>query len=130
MVIFTIIVLDLLIIFSMIKSYQMAERAHLNQGILMSVFSLLPIFMAVAFLIVFKEPLHLCQGLAIIFSITGIILIIFSRSKKESEIDEGFVHPIWSILLMIQTLIFMTMRSTVIKHEVRRLHDLHNTSAI
>lgn len=74
-------VLDLLVYWFFIKSYQLAHYAHLNQGILMSIFSLLPIFMSISFFIFFQQHLKKIEILGILLSIGGVIVIAFSKDS-------------------------------------------------
>jgi len=72
-------ILDLAVYWFFVKSYYLAHYAHLNQGILMSIFSLLPIMMSISFFFVFHQGLKKVEILGIILSIAGVIVIAFSK---------------------------------------------------
>jgi drug/metabolite transporter (DMT)-like permease len=74
-------VLDLLVYWFFVKSYQLAHFAHLNQGILMSIFSLLPILMSISFFFFFHQHLKKIEIVGILLSVGGVLVISFSKDS-------------------------------------------------
>lgn len=121
--------LDLGVYWFFVKSYQLAHFAHLNQGILMSIFSLLPIMMSISFFFVFGQGLKKVEILGIVLSVAGVIVIAFSKEQPIYANEAGFVHPIWSILALIVSLTLIVIRYTLFKYEVERVPGA-NTSIL
>lgn len=113
--------LDLGVYWFFIKSYYLAHYAHLNQGILMSIFSLLPIMISIAYFFVFQQHLKKIEIVGIILSIAGVIVIAYSKESPVYYNETTFVHPIWSILSLIVALAFIVIRYTLFKYEVERV---------
>ena len=99
--------IDLVVYWFFVKAYQLAHYARLNQGILMSIFSLLPILMSISFYFFFKERLKKIEILGIILSIAGVLIIAFSKENPKFANEADFVHPIWSILALIVSLLLI-----------------------
>ena len=113
--------LDLGVYWFFIKSYYLAHYAHLNQGILMSIFSLLPIMISISYFFVFKQHLKKIEIIGIILSVAGVIVIAFSKEHPMYTSEVDFVHPIWSILALIVALTLIVTRYTLFKYEVERV---------
>lgn len=123
-------VLDLVVYWFFIKSYQLAHFSHLNQGILMSIFSLLPILMSISFFFFFHQHLKKIEIIGIFLSVGGVLVIAFSKDSPEFASQAEFVHPIWSILAMLASLIFIVIRYTIFKYEMQRVPDSINNASV
>lgn len=48
-------------------------------------------------------------------------MIAFSKDSPQFSNEAEFVHPIWSILFLIASLIFIVIRYTIFKYEMQRV---------
>lgn len=95
-------------------SYDYASRAHLNNGVLMSVFSIKPILNSITFYLFFKQKLKLYEVFGIVLCVICAGLIALSTSKGDSE--SSMYYSLLALTVLLVSLVTMCLMTASIKH--------------
>lgn len=92
--------------FLFILAYDYSFKAGINFSVIVSMFSLLPIVISIAFYYEFGERIKRNQMVAMFVGMLSVLLITFSKEDiflGGSSADHE-LHPIWAVGLMITVL--------------------------
>jgi drug/metabolite transporter (DMT)-like permease len=93
--------------FLFILAYEYSYRAGINFSVIMSMFSFLPLLIAISFYLIFKEKMSKLQIFSMLLSFGSMLLLTFSNHSvfvENQEEDPHKLHPIWSVLMMLSVL--------------------------
>lgn len=114
--------LDVLMVWTFTEGYAYAALANLNQGVLMSTYSTVPIIMGLTFWICFGQKCAKHELIGIVFCAGAIVIVAFS---KHTGGGAGSISPVGPILLLLLSIFIMCVRNVVVKYELGRTQQEH-----